>query len=143
MYKKCPRCKENLPIGEFGKRLSRGKPTTQAYCKQCNVTYHKNRHVVKSQEYLEKNRAWRNAARKRNRQLLYTYLEEHSCPCGEKDPAVLEFDHIDPSTKEGHVSDLVSKGWSWDRIMVEIERCQVLCANCHKRKTAKQFGWYR
>lgn len=78
-----------------------------------------------------------------NRIKLYSYLDNHPCVCcGEKDPIVLEFDHLDPSNKHIAVSNAVCNGWSWKRIYSEIEKCQVLCANCHRRKTALQFEWY-
>ena len=54
------------------------------------------------------------------------------CPCGSIDN--LEFDHIDPSEKVSH------RIWSWreDRIKEELSKCQLLCVECHKKKTAKQ-----
>ena len=59
--------------------------------------------------------------------------------CGELDLAVLDFDHLDPSTKINSICKMYSS--SWKRIEAEIAKCQVLCANCHRRKTAKDQGW--
>jgi ribosome-binding protein aMBF1 (putative translation factor) len=46
----------------------------------------------------------------------------------------LELDHVDPSTKIHHVV------WSWseERRSKELAKCQVLCHDCHKRKTARE-----
>ena len=53
--------------------------------------------------------------------------------CGyNKHPAALHFDHIDPTTKECELGDNTV---SMPRILKEIEKCQVLCANCHAEKT--------
>lgn len=51
--------------------------------------------------------------------------------CGNNHPAVIQFHHIDPSTKDGSISNFTQTGWSIDRIKKEISKCKVLCANCH------------
>lgn len=75
------------------------------------------------------------------RQLLLEYLNNHPCEqCGESDPVVLEFDHIDPSTKTATIAKLLSGHAGWNRISTEIDKCRVLCANCHRRHTYIQQG---
>lgn len=70
------------------------------------------------------------------------YLKEHPCvDCDEKDIVVLEFDHIDSTTKIDNVSTMITNRVSWSKILKEINKCEVRCANCHRRKTAKQFGY--
>ncbi len=53
--------------------------------------------------------------------------------CGESHPACLDFHHTDPSEKEVAISRIRLKGWSTKRIMKEIKKCRVLCANCHRK----------
>ena len=58
---------------------------------------------------------------------------------------MLELDHIDPDTKTYNVSKMVSSmHFSLDRIKVEIRKCQVLCANCHRIKTLeeREIKWH-
>lgn len=43
----------------------------------------------------------------------------------------LSFHHTDPSEKYRSVSELVNNGKSYEKIDAEIEKCEVLCANCH------------
>lgn len=70
------------------------------------------------------------------------YLLNNPCvDCGEKDIVVLEFDHQDRTLKTAHVSSLVRARSSLELVKSEIEKCQVRCANCHRRITAKQFNW--
>lgn len=59
--------------------------------------------------------------------------------CGEKDPVVLEFDHIDPAAKSFEIGNMTRIGWGLERLLAEAEKCDVVCANCHRRRTAKQF----
>lgn len=68
---------------------------------------------------------------------------EHPCvDCGEGDPIVLEFDHITDDKTSG-ISDLVGTGVSLDILIAEIAKCVVRCANCHRRKTSRELGWFR
>ena len=71
------------------------------------------------------------------------YLSTHHCVgCGESDPLVLEFDHV-KGQKLKDVSRLVNDCVKWGIIQKEIEKCVVLCANCHRRKTHKQLGFWK
>ena len=72
---------------------------------------------------------------------MWDYLKKHPCvDCGEKNPIVLEFDHLRDKLIE--VSRLVQYT-SINKVQSEIEKCEIRCANCHRRKTAIQFGWYK
>lgn len=83
------------------------------------------------------------AHRQENKRLAMDYLAVHPCvDCGETDLVVLEFDHQrDKSFEVGRA--ISSSCRSWARILQEIAKCEVRCANCHRRKTAKQQGNYR
>ena len=66
------------------------------------------------------------------------------CECGERDPRVLEFDHINPKNKKNTISQLVGDGHGWGspKLRTEIRKCRVLCSNCHRRHTLEQQGYY-
>jgi hypothetical protein len=55
---------------------------------------------------------------------------------------VLEFDHV-RGVKVRNISEMVRGKFSWRRILEEIEKCEVRCANCHRRKTARDFKWFK
>ena len=72
---------------------------------------------------------------------LFGYFLTHPCvDCQESDPLVLEFDHL------GDKAFCVSHGFSgrnWQAILDEIAKCDVVCSNCHRRRTAKRAGYTR
>lgn len=73
---------------------------------------------------------------------VFAYLIDHACvDCGETDPVVLDFDHL--RDKVDNVSSLVVLRRPWLEILAEIAKCEVRCANCHARKTARGIGSYR
>lgn len=54
--------------------------------------------------------------------------------CGEDDPRCLDFHHRDTGAKEMGISEMVTHGYGTDRLRTEIAKCDVLCANCHRRE---------
>lgn len=59
------------------------------------------------------------------------YKASHPCPCGQDHPAALVFHHRDPSTKLFEIATMVNKRHGLKKIEAEIEKCNVMCANCH------------
>lgn len=77
------------------------------------------------------------AKQAKGREYIWQYLSTHPCvDCGESDPAVLEFDHV-RSSKRKEVTRLVRDGYGINALQQEISKCDVVCANCHKRRTYK------
>ena len=77
------------------------------------------------------------------RQWVREYLASNPCvDCGEADPLVLEFDHRDPASKMGNIADIICRaGWGKKRLQVEIEKCDVRCCNCHRKRTRAERHW--
>lgn len=62
------------------------------------------------------------------------------CGISGKDQAwVLEFHHIEPASKKEGISYLVSHGYGKKRILDEIEKCVVICANDHRAEHYQEF----
>ena len=77
------------------------------------------------------------------REKLLSFLKTKECiDCGENDPVVLEFDHTKPSRKFKQISQMLSGHYSWESVQKEIKKCKIRCANCHRRKSYKQFGHF-
>jgi hypothetical protein len=68
------------------------------------------------------------------RSWLHDYkLEQCTClRCGEGDPACLDFHHT--GEKEMGIAEMVVYGYGREAILEEIARCEVLCANCHRKE---------
>ena len=135
--KKCGHCKEEKEDVDFNWK-NRDKGILQSMCRKCQYAfqaawYRKNRKRHIANVAVNRKRYDRELVEK-----LVAYLREHPCvDCGETDPIVLEFDH----QYGKHVN--VSRLSSWDAMLKEIRKCVVRCANCHRRRTAKQIGWLK
>lgn len=77
-------------------------------------------------------------------EIIARYKEANPCVrCGVQypgEPWLLEFDHRDPTDKESIVSRLTRMG-SAKRLLTEMDKCDLLCVICHRRRTAIQMGW--
>lgn len=147
MMRKCTVCKKTKTEAEyFYKNIKANKLHSQ--CKAC---YQAKRREFWKEHYHRYGDKYRERAIKRNKEQrdilkarMIEYLSDKSCvKCGMNDPRVLEFDHIDPETKVIDISKAFKNTMKWEDILLEIEKCQLLCANCHKIKTAEQNNWYR
>jgi len=81
----------------------------------------------------------------KNRQWLKDYKSQVICKyCGENDPVCLDFHHRDPSKKTALISQMVYiKGWSIERMLEEINKCDIVCSNCHRKIHALGSGTRR
>jgi gp210 len=145
--KPCSKCGEHKPKSDFFVRNT-ATGTRHAQCKQC---YKAQRRTTHAEHYRKNQAAYQQRAKQRRERLrvefrynMLAYLRDKSCAiCGEDDVRVLEFDHINPKSKRFSISQAVRLGYSWPDVVVEMKKCRILCANCHKRHTAQQMGWYK
>jgi hypothetical protein len=137
--KRCSRCGETKPLTEFNRK---DKRRWQSSCRTCNSEYLKEHYARNLAYYVEKSARFKRKRKRANLAKLLEYFAEHPCvDCGETDPVVLQFDHV-RGKKRAAVGTLFNQCHPWEIIAAEIEKCVVRCANCHWRKTAKDFGWY-
>lgn len=135
----CSNCGQDKDVSEFYIRRKTGKQ--QSNCIVCCNSISKDWYS-RNREYklglVAKDREARTTINHKN---LVQYLLSHPCvDCGESDPVVLEFDHV-----RGEKKNIISKmirTYNWSIIEEEIAKCDIRCANCHRRKTAKQFEWF-
>lgn len=139
MDKQCTKCLKTKLSTDFHKR-SNVKSGLSSACKECMNLHFKhlyNENFSRRASIAESNKS----IRKSNIEKFVEFIRTSSCvDCGENDPVVLELDHV-RGEKRAAVSDMVKGCYKWDTIKTEIDKCEVRCANCHRRKTFKQFGW--
>lgn len=137
MVKKCLRCGKTKQSTEFNWKIKGVR--VASYCKECSRRYIRDHYTKNRKYYLLK-------ARKRNLRLkkdaikyIGSFLLSHPCiDCGEDDILVLEFDHRDKKVKVGDISSIIRNSGSLEKLIEEISKCDIRCANCHRRKTARE-----
>ncbi len=123
--KTCRGCGEALALEHFYKNPN-VKDGHLNWCKPCTIA------------------RYRDGVRKRSRALLAEIqaikVERGCADCGYANhPAALEFDHLPGFVKEHRIAQLAN-GAKRAKIMAEIAKCEVVCANCHRIRTAERLA---
>lgn len=143
----CSRCKLQKNTSDFYvKDSASGRLHTQ--CKSCykehRKTYYRQHYEKYGADYRKRAKTYRDNQRFIFHRQMLEYLSDKSCVvCSESDVRVLEFDHLEPKDKSFSISQAFKLGYKWEDVAIEIKKCRILCANCHKKHTAKQFSWYK
>lgn len=135
---RCARCGEHQPLDAFNSSSSRKR---SSYCRPCQRESAKEHYRKNKARYIERARIRSQAEFKRRMEWLADYFRSHPCvDCGEADIFVLEFDHLrDKSFNIGNrLRDL-----NINAILDEIAKCEVVCGNCHRRRTARRGNYLR
>ena len=112
--KVCSRCRQEKPVAAFNGKNKKTK-IRQSYCKLCAVDYAHER----------------NEAR---RKVLDTLKSAPCTDCGNSYPPVcMDFDHV--GEKLFSIAKARSRGMYWQKVLDEIAKCELVCANCHRVRT--------
>ena len=123
--KVCSKCKKEKPIEEFALNKSK-KDGHSCVCKACFKIYRDN-HYREHKDYYKKKAAEYTKNKVRE---FYKYKEGLKCEiCGETRWWVLDFHHVNPAEKDREIYKMVDAP---NKIKTEIDKCIVLCANCHR-----------
>jgi 5-methylcytosine-specific restriction endonuclease McrA len=108
-----------------GKKISKNR----TYCEECFTLYRRTKHAKKDQYSHVK------SIRIRNKLRAVALLGSKCSICGyDKTYRALEFHHINPKEKSFAVSANLNKAWKL--IETELDKCVLLCANCHREVEA-------
>ncbi|HXS14708.1 MAG TPA: hypothetical protein VN711_01110 [Candidatus Saccharimonadales bacterium] len=141
MGKVCLGCKKEKQLEDFNYK-NKSKGIRQSRCKFCTRLQVRDHYTKNRLYYLRKAKKRNIITRQVNRSFIIEFLQNHPCvDCGEKDIVVLTFDHINGRGKITNISDMTHWRFGLSAIKQEISKCQVRCANCHLRKTAKDYHW--
>jgi hypothetical protein len=138
--RKCGRCGELKPVEDFAWRRKR-RLQQENFCRPCRSEYGKEHYAANRQRYIDQAAEIKRKLTRERTMYLIEYFKTHPCDdCGEVDPVVLGFDHLrDKLFDIGKA--LRDRGWQ--SILDEIAKCEVVCANCHRRRTARRRGALR
>lgn len=103
------------------------------FCKEHHREYVREHYKENKQYYVDK-------ATRAKREVIALVNELKSNPCTDcgktYPPYIMDFDHLNPNFKVGHVSALTSYGKK--RVLEEIAKCELVCANCHRERTHRR-----
>lgn len=134
--KTCFKCKREL-LSEMFSKNSRRKDGLQTHCKDCQLEYKRSHYERNKDDYLKKSYARKKAYREE----FLDFLKTQKCKdCGNDDYRVFEFDHL--YDKKFDISRKIG-GQTLSSLMEEIEKCDIVCANCHRIRTCIRGNWYR
>ncbi len=130
-----PSCGVTRPVADFPDRGSR--------CLDCRRAAGRAHYRANRGYYLAKARRRQQRVVLETREWLRVYLLSHPCvDCGVSGIRVHEFDHVDPKSKTAAVAILARNGYPLARVIAEVAKCVVRCANCHRVRTHAQRGWW-
>jgi hypothetical protein len=138
--RRCGDCGELKPLNDFAWRR-REQGQRDNLCRPCRAAYHQRHYAANRQRYIDQARERKQALALARTRFLLAYFADHCCvDCGETDAVVLEFDHL--RDKRFDVGAALPYR-NWQSILDEIAKCEVVCANCHRRRTARRRGSLR
>jgi hypothetical protein len=137
----CSKCKANKEESAFYRRRNIRGYSFQ--CKTCHREYTRSHYIKNKQSYIDRAIKAKKKSKIEIQAAVIGYLKQHPCvDCGEPDVIVLQFDHV-RGKKSGHVSRIIHTKTRVDSVMKEISKCDVRCANCHLRKTSRDFKFWK
>ena len=133
-------CKRTKAVDEFAWRRKSANER-DSYCRTCRAMYKQHHYAANTARYKANAElyTWKEALLRTA--WLFDFFKNNPCAdCGETDPLVLEFDHL--GNKSFDIGR-ATRAKSWTAFLAEIEKCEVVCANCHRIRTGLRAGFQR
>jgi len=132
-HKTCSGCHVTKPIEEFNFKY-RDRGVRHSYCRECGKTLTRSHYKRNKRSYLDRNAR----ALARHREFMRRAKSRPCADCGIQYPYyVMDFDHRDGATKSFMLSDITRA--TSKSLLQEIEKCDVVCANCHRERTQQRW----
>ena len=134
--KTCYRCKIDKDSSCFGRAAS-SRDGLHWWCRQCFADHHKRARDANPEKFRERSRLRRGPCYKKRQEFIN---HKKSIPCADcgvmYKPWVMQFDHLVGTDKKFNLSR--GRFRTYRKIKMEIEKCEVVCANCHAERTHKR-----
>lgn len=134
----CTTCQERKDASAFAPSFLK---RSSKICRECKAEYNRRWYAKNTAKH--KADVVRNTARyRREKAELYLRLKGHPCAdCGGSfPPVVMDFDHV-RGEKVIDVAQAFRRLFSLERLLSEVEKCDLVCANCHRQRTFERLGW--
>ena len=131
--KMCRVCKVPKDVKCFAKK-GKWRATICGHCRRIYAAQH---YRNNKQAYLRRSKLRNPQQRKRIREFIVSYKSNKPCSdCSRVYPHyIMDFDHVDPRSKKRSVAKFSGTCCSLERVKEEIEKCELVCANCHRQRT--------
>ena len=134
--KTCLQCKRELVLSEFNKKGDGVQP----WCRDCNRARSRRYYAENKDKHRRIMTAKNKEIRERNKEFVNVVKDVPCMDCGVKYPSyVMDLDHTS-GTKISNVSTMARQGAGLERLQREINKCEVVCANCHRERTHQRGG---
>lgn len=134
--KTCARCRRTLPLRDFPLRRKDGTKR-YGHCRACKAAYQRQWYVRNAERHKAVTAANRAAVRRTNKELVRAGKNRPCADCGERyPPYVMDFDHV-RGTKHGNIAHMKTYVPT-ATLAAEIEKCDVVCANCHRIRSHRR-----
>lgn len=128
--KTCNKCHKDLPLSEFAINKEK-KDGLSTFCKECHRALSKIHYQQNKAKYLSKAKFHGQRTYAENRDKINKLKSTAGCLyCNEADPACLDFHHAN-NDKVFSISN--RKYCSWKKLSAEIDKCEIVCSNCHRK----------
>ncbi len=136
-YKTCCDCGLSKPVNLFNVKRSAFQP----YCRSCQSDRHKIWYRENQKSHSKKCTESAKIRKANFRRVVDAKKAVACADCHKEYPVIcMDFDHVS-GVKIANVSFLASGRNSESKLMAELEKCEVVCSNCHRIRTAKRGGW--
>lgn len=144
--RECSSCHVTKPLTEFYARSGRCKTCAKQY--QRDYAAKRRADPARQEAYLQYQKDYQGSWGRQHRAERFVWLDEIKAKpcldCGRSfPPECMDFDHRDPATKLFSVSQAAVGGRSIESVKAEVAKCDLVCACCHRIRTAKQQGFRR
>jgi len=136
----CSKCKISKSFPEFYLRKT-GKRAGEYYekCKECMKARGRSYYHVNRERQLSLALKRREKYRQLMRELLVEAKNKPCMDCIKSYPHyVMDFDHRNGEQKIREVARMIIGGWSKTKVLEEIEKCDLVCSNCHRIRTHRK-----
>lgn len=130
--KVCTLCKTEKTKDSFNKNSSK-KDGLSNVCRDCGKNRSKLYYSSNLIEHRKNVRARNIKIIKKNMDFTNSVKSCGCIVCKEMETCCLDFHHLDPEFKEDNISILAGGAYSTERLEKEIEKCVVICSNCHRK----------